>query len=125
MITGIRPICPEGVERGASVWLSDPMRRALGEAVSWIIRRGPARGCGHTAQALALVVLAKSNCADERWTTTAVPELADWLGVTDDTVDKALARLRRAGALETRPRYGNGSVVGVHCRLLVPDAHPA
>lgn len=99
-------------------------QRRLREAVDWLAKEGPARDCGHAALVVLVVVMAKANWERGRTTSTSVPELADWLGVHISTVDKALAELRRAGAVETWDRRNaEGEVDGILCRVVVPDGH--
>ncbi|MEU1674843.1 helix-turn-helix transcriptional regulator [Streptomyces roseifaciens] len=99
------------------------MRRRLCAAVAWIVGEGPAKDSSITARALLAVILAKSS-ATTRVAITCVPELGDWLGLAPRTIDHALRELRQAGAVETRERYEGGLVVGVDCRIVVPDARP-
>ncbi|RMI44411.1 hypothetical protein [Streptomyces triticirhizae] len=101
------------------------MQRVLRAAVAWLTETGPARDCGHAALVVLVVVLAKANRQRGRVTSTTVPELAAWLGVSASTVDKALAELRRAGAVETWERRNvEGEVDGLLCRVAVPDGSP-
>lgn len=117
----------EQPEPGRLPVLGRYMRRVLRAAVGWATEQGPARGCSHGALVVLLVLLAKTN-RQQRVTRTSVPELGDWLGVSTSVVNKKLAELRQAGAVETRERRNEeGEVIGLEARVLVPDpsaAHP-
>lgn len=117
----------EPPEPGRLPVLGRHMRRVLRAAVVWATEQGPARGCSHSALVVLLVLLAKTN-RQQRVTRTSVPELADWLGASTSAVNKALAELRQAGAVETGERRNEeGEVVGLEARVTVPNpsaAHP-
>jgi hypothetical protein len=102
--------------------LGRAMRRRLSQAVRALLEAGC--GLSDAAQLLRLVVAAKANHRDGCNTRTRVPDLARWMGVGASTVDKALAELRRARALDTTERRAaSGAVTGLDCT--VPGLHAA
>ncbi|MFF4344712.1 hypothetical protein ACFY00_32930 [Kitasatospora sp. NPDC001540] len=75
-------------------------------------------GLSDAAQLLRVVVAAKARHDAGCVARLRVPELARWMGVGNSTVDKALAELRRAGALYTvERRAASGAVTGLDCRV--------
>lgn len=91
------------------------MHKRLAAAVRALLASTP--DLSDAARLLRIVVTAKARHADGCVTSTRVPELARWLGVGCSTVDKALAELRGAKALETSEKRVRGAVVGLTCRV--------
>lgn len=97
----------------APLQLGRHMRQRLRAAVHALL----APHLSDTARLLRIVTAAKARHADGCVTATRVPELARWLGVGCSTVDKALAELRGAGAMETHEQRVRGAVVGLTCTV--------
>ncbi|GLW75145.1 hypothetical protein Kpho02_74420 [Kitasatospora phosalacinea] len=92
------------------------MRRRLSAAVRALVEAGA--GLSDAAQLLRVVVAAKARHDAGCVARLRVPELARWMGVGNSTVDKALAELRRAGALYTvERRAASGAVTGLDCTV--------
>ncbi|WP_345703761.1 hypothetical protein [Kitasatospora paranensis] len=92
------------------------MRRRLSAAVRALVEAGA--GLSDAAQLLRIVVAAKAHHRAGCVARVRVPELARWMGVGNSTVDKALAELRRASALNTvERRAASGAVAGLDCAV--------
>jgi hypothetical protein len=92
------------------------MRRRLSAAVHALLQAGT--GLSDAARLLRIVVAAKARHRDGCVARVRVPELARWMGVSHSTVDKALAELRHAGALNTTARRAAcGAVTGLDCAV--------